>query len=73
MSNAEISLDGMSIDQKLHLMERIWADLTQRPEELPSPTWHGDLLERRRQSVLNGDTEFEDWADVKKQLSNRYK
>ena len=65
MSNAEIPLDGLSVEQKIHLMERIWADLSQRPEELPSPAWHGDVLERRRQSVLNGETEFESWDDVK--------
>ena len=51
MSNADIPLDGLSVQQKIHLMERIWADLSQRPEDLSSPAWHGDVLERRRQSV----------------------
>ena len=73
MSNAEIPLDGLSVEQKIHLMERIWADLSQRPEDLPSPAWHGDVLERRRQSVLNGETTFEDWDVVKKRLQNRFK
>ena len=73
MSNAEIPLDGLSVEQKIHLMERIWADLSQRPEVLPSPAWHGDVLEQRRQSVLNGETTFENWDDVKKRLQNRYK
>jgi hypothetical protein len=73
MSNADIPLDGLSVEQKIHLMERIWADLSQRPEELPSPSWHGDVLERRRQAVLNGETEFENWDDVKQRLLNRFK
>ena len=72
MSNADISLDGLSVQQKISLMERIWADLSKRPEELPSTAWHGDVLERRRQSVLNGETDFENWDDVKKRLLNRF-
>ena len=72
MSNAEISLDGLSVQEKISLMERIWADLSERPADLRSPAWHGDVLQRRRQSVLNGETEFENWDDVKDRLLNRF-
>ena len=72
MSNADISIDGLSAQQKISLMERIWSDLSQRPEELPTPAWHGDILERRRQSVLSGETDFENWDDVKKRLLSRF-
>jgi hypothetical protein len=72
MSNADISLDGLSNLQKLNLMERIWSDLSRRPEQLPSPAWHGDVLERRRQSVLNGESDFENWDDVRERLLGRF-
>lgn len=73
MSNADISLDGMTVQQKLQLMERIWVDLSQRPEDVPTPDWHGDLLAQRRAAVATGKTSFEDWETVKKRLLSRYK
>ena len=72
ISNADISIDGLSTQQKISLMERIWSDLSQRPEELPTPAWHGDILERRRQSDLSGEKDFENWDDVKKRLLSRF-
>ena len=72
MSGAEISLDGLTVDQKLLLMEQIWADLSRHPDSTPSPEWHGDLLAKRRQSVLDGKTEFEDWHVVRERLLKRY-
>jgi len=72
MSNSDISIDGLSTQQKINLMELIWSDLSKRPEELPTPTWHGDILERRRQLVLNGESDFENWDDVKKRLLSRF-
>jgi hypothetical protein len=73
MSNADISLNGMTVEEKLHLMERIWVDLSQKPDDVPSPQWHGDILVKRLESVRSGESKFEDWETVKEQLLNRYK
>ena len=73
MSNAEIPLDGMTVQEKLNLMERIWVNLSQNADDLPSPQWHGDLLDRRRKAVLSGETTFEEWEIVKQRLVNRHK
>jgi len=73
MSNADISLSGMTVEQKLHLMERIWADLSQKPDDVPSPQWHGDILAKRLESVRSGESIFEAWETVKEQLLSRSK
>ena len=72
MSNADISLNGMTVEEKLHLMERIWVDLSQKPDDVPSPQWHGDILAKRLESVRSGESKFEDWETVKEQLLSRY-
>ena len=72
MSNADIPIDGLTVVQKLSLMERIWVDLEKRPTEITSPDWHGDVLARRLQAVENGETDFVDWSDAKKRLQRRY-
>lgn len=72
MSNADIPIDGLSVTQKLSLMERIWVDLEKRPSEIPAPDWHGDILGQRIQAVANGETDFVDWPVAKRRLQRRY-
>ena len=72
MSNADIPIDGLTVTQKLDLMERLWVDLSQKPSDVPSPDWHGDVLAKRLQAVENGDIEFVDWAGAKKRLQQRF-
>ncbi len=72
MSQSDIPIDGLSVQQKLSLMERIWGDLERCPTEIPSPEWHGDVLARRLQAVEAGETDFVDWSDAKKRLQSRY-
>ena len=68
---AELSLDTLSTTQKIALMERLWADLSQRPKDLPVPNWHGDVLAERIAAVREGRTAFVDWTDAKQRLRDR--
>jgi hypothetical protein len=40
-------LDEMTVSDKLHAMEQIWDDLCRNPENVPSPSWHSDILQAR--------------------------
>ncbi len=72
MSNADISIEGLSVAQKLGLTEQIWADLERQSASIPAPEWHGDVLARRLRAVQDGELEFLDWSDVKKSLKQRH-
>jgi putative addiction module component (TIGR02574 family) len=68
-----IQLDALSVAEKLALMERLWADLSRRPVDIPSPDWHGDVLAARLAAVQEGKTAFVDWEDAKRRLRDRLK
>ena len=68
-----IRLDTLSVAEKLALMERLWADLSRRPVDIPSPDWHGDVLAARLDAVREGRTTFVDWEDAKRRLRDRRK
>jgi len=72
VSNTDISIADLSVQQKLGLMERIWVDLERKSSDIPSPDWHGDVLAQRLKAVQDGDVEFSDWSDVKKRLQKRH-
>jgi putative addiction module component (TIGR02574 family) len=42
-----IDIEGLSRDEKLELIERLWDSLTANQKEIPIPDWHRELLDRR--------------------------
>jgi putative addiction module component (TIGR02574 family) len=71
LMSTDVSLDKMSVAEKLILMERLWDDLTRSPAHVPSPDWHGDVLAERIAAVREGRTEFVDWDPAKQRLRDR--
>ncbi len=69
--STDLSLDNMTVAEKLMLMERLWADLSRHPEEIPSPDWHGEVLADRIAAVRQGRSEFVDWDVAKRRLRER--
>ena len=67
-----LPLDNMSLAEKLEAMEVLWADISRRPADLPSPDWHKEILDERRRLVAEGKLKFLDWdtaiADLRKEL-----
>ena len=57
----ELPLDQMTISDKLQAMETLWADLSRRADQLPSPDWHREVLQERKRLVEKGKLKFQDW------------
>ena len=66
--NMDISVDALNTSEKLALMERLWEALSQRPADVPSPKWHGDVLTKRIAAVRDGRSKFVDWDEAKERL-----
>lgn len=68
----DLPLDKMTLADKLATMEAIWADLSKRPDDLPSPEWHKEILEERRRLPGEGKPRFIECdiaiADLRKEL-----
>ena len=57
----DLPLAQMTVADKLLAMELLWADLSKDPAQVLSPAWHGDVLRRRREQVLQGEARFQGW------------
>lgn len=66
-----LPLEKMSIEDKIRTMETIWDDLCQTAESIPSPSWHKDILDEREKAIENGEEEFIDWSEAKKQIHDK--
>ena len=68
-----IPLEQMSVEDKLQAIEEIWADLASTPENIPSPSWHADILLAREKRISEGASHFLDIAEAKKAVREQLK
>ena len=61
----------MTREEKLAVMEELWADLSRDEAQVESPAWHGDVLRERAEAVKSGKETFMDWDTAKKQLRDQ--
>jgi hypothetical protein len=66
-----IPLEQMSVEDKLQAIEEIWADLAGKPENMPSPSWHVDVLLAREKRISDGTSHFLDIAEAKEAVRRR--
>lgn len=63
-----LPLDQMTVEEKLRVMQTLWADLTRIDQQFPSPDWHKDVLKEREARFKSGSEKPVDWEEGKKQL-----
>ena len=71
--NFSILLDKMSVEDKLQAIEEILADLVDTPENIPSPSWHADVLKAREKRISEGTSRFLDIAEAKNAVKEKIK
>jgi hypothetical protein len=69
----KVSLAEMTRQEKLELMEELWADLAAKPDELESPSWHAEELDATTKRVQTGEEKPIDWEFTKKQILAKLK
>lgn len=67
--NTKLPLNDMSIEDKIRIMEDLWADLTKTVDDYPSPDWHKDVLLLREKKIAEGKETYKDWEEEKKRFT----
>jgi len=66
-----VSVEQMSLAEKLRAMETLWNDLCRREEGVPVEQWHQDLLDERERLIEQGRAAFMDWETAKKRIAGK--
>ena len=64
-----LNLENMSTSEKFMAMEKLWNDMSSNSVDIEQfiPTWHLDVLDRRKEKAKNGDSKFFNIEDVTKE------
>ena len=63
-----LPLKEMTIEEKLRIMEDIWDDLRQHADQVPIPSWHGEVLAERKAAIERGEGVFTDWETARRRI-----
>jgi hypothetical protein len=66
-----LSINEMTLPEKLQAMEALWEDLSRSAGAFESPAWHGDVLKERLQVAESGQAQFTDWSQAKAGIRQR--
>ena len=61
-------VESMSRAERLKAMDLIWSTLSGSSEDLPSPDWHGKVLEARLKEIESGAARFLTLDELKARL-----
>jgi len=64
-----LSLEKMTISEKLAAIELLWDDLRRFPENISSPNWHKSVLAAREKKLKAGQGSFLDLEEAKERIA----
>lgn len=63
-----LSIENLTLTEKLRMMEAIWDDLSRDPVALTSPEWHAQALKNAERVHAENQAVFVPWDIAKKKL-----
>lgn len=63
-----LEIQQLPRQEKLKLMELLWAELSRDEAELESPAWHADALRETAERRARGEETALDWEQAKAKL-----
>lgn len=66
-----LPLAEMSVKEKISAMESLWESLSKSPDQIESPIWHKQILDRRHKRASESKATFRDWETAKAKIRTR--
>jgi len=67
-----LQISQMSREEKLRVLEAIWAELSRDDVQVESPTWHEEVLKETEARVAADRERIVDWQAAKQELRKRF-
>ena len=61
--------DALSVDEQIDYVQSLWDHIAARPEDVPVPDWHREILTERLAAHRVDKDQGKDWENFEKDLS----
>jgi len=63
-----LKMDELTIQEKIQIMESLWAELSKNVDKIESPEWHKKILQDRENDLKEGKDQLIDWDTAKNNI-----
>jgi putative addiction module component (TIGR02574 family) len=61
--------DALSIDDKIDYVQSLWDSIASRPEDVPVPGWHREVIQERLAAHQANPHQGKEWEEVEREIS----
>jgi len=61
--------DGLSVDKQIDYVQFLWDRIAARPEDVPIPDWHREILAERLAVTRANQNQDKDWEEFETELT----
>ena len=61
--------DALSIDDKIDYVQSLWDHIAARPEDVPVPEWHRQIITERLAAHRADSDQGKDWEEVEQEIT----
>jgi putative addiction module component (TIGR02574 family) len=65
--------DALSIEEQIDYVQSLWDHIAARPEKIPVPDWHKEILTERLASHRANPVEAQPWDEFEQALTEELK
>jgi putative addiction module component (TIGR02574 family) len=70
-SLSDVAINQLSVAERLELISELWDSIPDSLEELPTPDWHREELERRMAAADDDPEGSIPWEEVRQRLRKK--
>lgn len=67
----DLEIEKLSIDERLELISRLWDSMPAKPDDLPVPAWHLEIIQQRLERADEHPEEGFSVEEVRQKLAGR--
>jgi putative addiction module component (TIGR02574 family) len=71
VSNPPAGFDELTVEEKLDYVESLWDRIAARPETVPVPDWHLEVIDQRTREGQTGSPNGRPWNDFREELRTK--
>jgi putative addiction module component (TIGR02574 family) len=69
--NPPPGFDDLSVEEKIDYVQSLWERIAARPDQVPVPGWHSQILKERLKAYRDDLNRGRPWAEVREDLERK--
>src|SRR6185436_20426777 len=62
--------DALSTDDKIDYVQSLWDRIAARPEDVPVPDWHRQIITERLAAYRANEDQAKEWEEVEREITD---